>query len=314
MRDPFRWLSLALAVALGSALFWGVRQRAELGRARVDAVADRQAFTDLEGQLTRAERARLASEATLNGQVDSDIRRMFPESRSAPEPATIDQFNAAVDRDPQWQPFFRKLERRRILARYDILLTALNLPPEKLAPLEDLLVERALANRYIVHRLRESGRKFSASQTIASVDHATDAIDANIKKLVGRDTAQKLREWNGAIYAYGTAPSGPVAQDAVTLKEAGFVLSTAQLVKLALIRYEVTVLDPDARARSGSDQVDPKTGLTRQEKQLLAREAEVLSPAEIDVLRSWDLQARQARAAVDALRDHFHIDPRVAPR
>ena len=45
MRDPFRWLSLALAVALGSALFWGVRQRAELGRARVDAGADRQAFT-----------------------------------------------------------------------------------------------------------------------------------------------------------------------------------------------------------------------------------------------------------------------------
>jgi hypothetical protein len=308
MRDPFRWLTVVLVVALGCALFWGGHQHRERERERVSAEADRQAFADLESQLTRAERARLASEAALNGQAESDIRRMFPESRSVPESATIDQFNAAVDRDPIWQPFFRKLERRRILARDGILIAALAIPPEKRAALEDLLVERTLSNRYIVHRLRETGRKFSAPQTLAAVGHATDAIDAKIKTLVGRDNAQKLREWNGAIYSYGTTPNGPVAQDAVTLSEAGFVLSTEQLVKLALIRYEVAVLDPDARAVPGSEPVDAKPGLTRQEKRLLAREAEVLSPAEIAVLRDWTLQAHRARAAVDILRAQFHID------
>ena len=255
MRDPFRCLFAALIVALGGSLFWGVRQHRELLRERRGAADDRQAFVDLEGRLTAAERARLSAEARLEGQVGLDIRRMFPESRSVPESATIDKFNVAVDRDPVWGPFYRKLERRRILSRYNILLAALKIPPEKLAPLQDLLVERAIASRSIVHQLRDSGRKFNSPQVLAAVDRATDEVDARIEKLVGGKKARELKEWNSAIYSYGNAPNGPVAQDAITLSEAGFELSTDQLVQLALIRYEVTVLSPQARSGSGSDRL-----------------------------------------------------------
>jgi hypothetical protein len=233
---------------------------------------------------------------------------MFPESRTVSASATIDKFNAAMDRDPVWGPFYRKLERRRILSRYRILLAALKIPPEKLAPLEDLLVERAITSRQIVHRLREAGRKFNSPEVLAAVDHATDEVDAKIKPLIGDGIAQKLKEWNSAIYSYGNAPDGPVAQDAITLNEAGFELSTDQLVKLALIRYEVCVLNPEVRAGSGAEQIDPKTGLTRLEKQLLARQAEVLSSAEIAVLRNWAIEEHHARAALDAVRAKFHLE------
>jgi hypothetical protein len=123
-----------------------------------------------------------------------------------------------------------------------------------------------------------------------------------------------LKEWNSAIYSYGNAPNGPVAQDAITLREAGFELSTDQLVQLALIRYEVTVLSPQARSGSGSDRLDPKTGLTRLQEQLFARQAEVLSPAEIAVLRNWEIEEHRARAAVDAIRAKFHIETNQTPR
>jgi len=308
MRNPSRWLWAALLVGLGAALFWGGQERWELIRERRGAAADRQAFTDLEGRLTAAEKARLAAEASLQGQVELNIRRMFPESRSLPPSATIDHFNAAVDRDPVWAAFYRQLERRRILSRYNILFSALQIPQEKIAPLEDMLVERAISSRSIVHQLRESGQKFNSPEVMAAVGRATDEADAKIRKLIGRDAARKVKEWNSAIYSYGNAPDGPVAQDAVTLREAGFALSTDQLVKLALIEHEIHVLNPAARAGSGSDKIDPKTGLSRLEEQLLKRQAEVLSPAEIAVLRHWALEEQQARAAVDAIRARFHIE------
>lgn len=308
MRDPFRWPLAALLVALVASLFWGVQQRRELIRERRGAAADRQAFADLEGRLTTAEKARLAAEASLQGQIELNIRRMFPESRSLPPSATIDKFNAAVDRDPVWAPFYRKLERRRILARYNILLNALKIPSGKLTRLEDLLVERAIASRYLVHQLREAGQKFNSPEVIAAVGRTTEEFDAKIEKFIGRNAAQEVKEWNSAIYSYGNAPDGPVAQDAVILGEAGFELSTDQLVKLALIRYETYVLNPAARAGSGSGRIDPKTGLSRLEEQLFSRQAKVLSPAEIAVLRNWAIEEHQARAAVDAVRARFHIE------
>jgi hypothetical protein len=254
---------------------------------------------DLEGRLR-------AAEAGLQGQ--GDIRRMFPESRSVPAPENVDKFNAAVDSDPVWEPFFRKLERRRVLSRYSILLTALKIPKEQLGPLEDLLVARAITNRYVVHQLRNSGQKFNSPDVISAVAHATEEVDARIAKLVGADVARKLKEWSSAIYSYGSVPDGPVAQDAVTLNEAGFELTTDQLVRLALIRYEVYVLNPAARSGSGADQVDPKTGLNRLEEQLSVRQAEVLSPAEITVLRNWEIEAHKAKSALDAIRTKFHVE------
>ena len=308
MRDPFRWLFAALSISLGASLFWGVQQRRDLNRAQLAAAADSQAFLDLEDRLRAQEKARIAAEASLQAQAGPNIRRMFPESRSVPAPEVVDKFNAAVDTDPVWEPFFRSLERRRVLSRYNLLLAALAISRDKLAPLEDLLVERAIASRRIVHQLRSAGKKVDSPEAIGAVSQATDEVDARIEKAVGGDVARKLKEWNSAIYSYGNIPDGPVAQDAVTLRDAGYELSTDQLVKLALIRYEVTVLSPEARPGSGGELIDPNTGITLLEMRLFARETGVLSAEEIAVLRNWTAEEHRARAALDALKVRFHIE------
>jgi hypothetical protein len=310
MRAAKASLIAALVVALGASLFWGVEQNRELARARLAAEADRQALAEIEGRLTTAVRARNAAEAGLRGQHEMNPRRILPEGRQDVDPATIDKFNAALDTDPVWAPFFEKLERRRIISRYNILLTALKIPHEKLVPLEDLLVERAITGRRITHKIRDGGGKLSSPESIAAVGRATDDVDARIEKLVGSDAARSLKEWNSAVYLFGNAPDGTVAQDAVTLSDAGFELSSDQLVKLALIRHEVYVLDPEA---SSGEKIDAGTGLTRLEEKLLAREAEVLSAEEIAVLRNWAIEAHRARAAMEALRATYHVESNRSP-
>ena len=311
MRVLWPLLVAALVVSLGASLFWGVQQSRELARARLGAAADQQTLDDMEGRLKMAERARNAAEASLQGQHDMNPRRIFPEGRPIAEPATINRFNAALDSDPVWAPFFGKLERRRIISRYNILLTALKIPQDKLVPLEDLLVERAIIRRRTAHQIRNAGGKSSSPESIAAVGQATDDVDARIEKLVGGDVAQSLKEWNSAVYLFGNAPDGMVAQDAVTLNDAGFELSSDQLVKLALIRHEVYVLNPEAASAtlaSSSDKVDTKVGLTGLEEKLLKREAEVLSAEEIAVLRNWAIEAHHARTALEVLRAKYHIE------
>jgi hypothetical protein len=302
MRNLIPGLFLALFLALGVSLFCGYQLRRELVRAGRLAEADHQTIADLADKLKAAENIRLAADAS-----QADIRRIFPEGHPVPAPEMLDKFNAAVDSDPVWEPFYQKLERRRVLSRYDILLAALKIPPPELAPLEDVLVERAVTTRFVVHQQRNTGRKFNSPEVITAVARATDDADARIRKLVGADTAQKLKEWNSAIYSYGNAPDGPVAQDAVTLEEAGFHLDTDQLVNLALIHYEVYVLHSGVRLGPTGDRVDSKTGLTPLEEQLFRRQAEVLSADEIAVLRSWTIEAHKARAALDAIRTKFDI-------
>jgi hypothetical protein len=308
MRAAWPLLVAALIVSLGASLFWGVKQNRELACARLGAAADQQALGDLEVRLRAAERARNAAEASLQGQHDMNPRRIFSGGMPPADPATIDKFNAALDSDQVWGPFYRKLERRRIISRYNILLSALRIPHEKLAPLEDLLVERAISSRRISHQIRNAGGSSSSPESIAAVSLATDDVDARIKTLVGVDVAQRLKEWNSAVYLFGNAPDGTVAQDAVTLNDAGFELSSDQLVKLALIRHEVYVLNPEGASASPGEKDDSKAGLTGLEERLLKREAEVLSPEEIAVLRNWAIEAHKARSALDTLRAKYHVE------
>ena len=314
MRAAWPLLVAVLIVSLGASLFWGVQQNRELARMRLAVAADQQALGDMEGRLRAAERARNAAETNLQGQHEMNPRRIFPDGKPAADPATIDKFNAALDSDPVWGPFYRKLERRRIISRYNILLNALRIPHEKLGPLEDLLVERAISSRRISHQIRNAGGRSSSPESIAAVSQATDDVDARIKALVGGDAAQSLKEWNSAVYLFGNAPDGTVAQDAVTLNDAGFELSSDQLVKLALIRHEVYVLNPEGASAPPGDKVDSKAGLTGLEERLLKREADVLSPEEIAVLRSWAVEAHQARSALEALRAKFHVESDRVPQ
>jgi len=308
MRFPTPLIIAALIVSLGASLFWGVQQRRELARVRLGAAAVQQALDDADVRLKAAERARYAAEASLQGQHDMNPRRIFPESRPIGDPATIDKFNAALDSDPVWDPFYRKLERRRIISRYNILITALKIPHDKLVPLEDLLVERAITSRRVAHQIRNAGGISSSPESIAAVGQATDDVDARIDKLVGGTVAKSLKEWNSAVYLFGNAPDGTVAQDAVTLNDAGFELSSDQLVKLALIRHEIYVLNPEVSSASPGDKIDGKAGLTALEEKLLKREAEVLSPEEIAVLRDWAIETHHARAVLEVLRAKYHVE------
>jgi hypothetical protein len=211
------------------------------------------------------------------------------------EPVSFaERFNAAADRDPILGPHYRNFMRRETLATYEMLLPQLGIPAEKIPALKDLLVERAICGRLTANILREEGHKFNSPEVVAAISRAETDAEAKIKNLVGATAAQKLKEWNLAEYSLGQ-----VRQDAVTLSDAGFQLNTGQQVKLAFMQSEIysRELNPLARSGDAGTKVDPKSGLTQLEEQLFAREAEVLSPPEVAILRDWAIEVHRADAA-----------------
>ena len=305
MRAPLTSLVAALAVAFGVTLYWGVDQHQALVRERASASGARNDLDDVTHRLRSSERALLAAETSIQGLHAMDSQRLFTSGHTVASPETIEQFYAAADADPLWGPFHHKLERRRILARYTILFSALKIPSDSLVPLEELLVERAILNRRASHQQHGADGKLDGPQTSIQ---SSRILDAKIVKLVGDEAARLIREWSSAIYYYGNAPDGSVAQDAVTLMDAGFSLSTDQMVKLALIRHEVLVLHPEPLGDPGAKSVDPTTRLTPVDERLLDREREVLSAKEVSILRDWTSEERKARMALEKIKMTYHIE------
>ena len=304
MRGPLLCLCAVLAAGFGYALFWGYQQSRALETVRVGSAAQHRDADVLAERLRTSERARSAAEASALGLHEMNPQRLFTDGHAPATQQTVLEFNAAADADPVWGPFYRKLERRRVLARYAPLLDALQVPAGKRQALEGLLVDRAIAVHRAPHVAGPASAKPPAGPSPAS-------IDGQILQLVGADLARQIKEWNSAVYAYGNAPDGPAAQDAVTLKDAGISVTADQLVRLALLHHEVFVLSP---AGPGGNTVDPKTGVTPMEERMFERESTVLPPEAVAVLRAWSVEEHRARAALDLIKARFHIENGRVPR
>ena len=299
-------LIAGLIVALVATVLWELRQRQDFVQGRGEVEAARETMAQLQDRLSAAEKGREQAELKLSNQINLNVRRILPGIHPGGD-SFDDKFNAVADRDPMWGPYYRKLWRRMTLPKYEVLFPFLNLPAEKLPPLRDLLVERAICQKLAADHLRELGHKFGSPEVVTAMAQAKDDVEKRIENLVGQDAAEKLNEWEVAAYNFSGHWDGHVGQDAVTLSDAGFHLDKAQLVKLALIQNEVynRELNPAAGSEDAANKTDPSTGLTQLDEQLFARESEVLPSSEIAVLRDWKLEEYRAKKALDRLRSSF---------
>ncbi len=169
------------------------------------------------------------------------------------------------------------------------------------------MVERAICRKLAADRVRELGHMFGSPEVVVAMAQAKDEVESKIEKLLGKDAAEKLREWEVAAYNFSGHWDGRVGEYALTLGDSGFNLNNAQLVKLAFLQHEVysRELNPAARSEDAANKPNPETGLTQPDEQLFAREAEILSPSEIAILRDWKLEEYRAKIALERLRSSF---------
>jgi hypothetical protein len=184
--------------------------------------------------------------------------------------------------DPAYARILEKEQIRNVNRQFGAALAQLNLPPEKLQKLRELLAARANAAK----DARDVGQRqgLEGDDLKAAVSAAVDEVNRELVDLIGQDHLTSL------IQAQKANETATMLRDQVgpEFESTGVPLTSAQWEQLTNLYLE------SMKASSGSthlslniEPVDPKTGLTPTYERMLAKASGFLSPNQIPVIKQY---------------------------
>jgi hypothetical protein len=197
--------------------------------------------------------------------------------------------------DPAYSALWRRMQLRRINRQYGDVLATLNLSADQLANLKNLMIDREEA----LLDARDASKNLPAAESRAAIFQAEDEVNKEIDALVGPGVMSQFAS-TAEVYAIGRTIQ---SQEGMDFTAAGLPLSAEQVSALADIYANFQIPErlkgtPDFDKLVGAP-ADPVTGLTPLNQALLAQAAQVLSPAQLPILRQSliDENLQQAFAA-----------------
>ena len=277
MARLYPWLAAVLAIALMVLGYCYLKQSAEMGLIRAElteksfhAEQDHRQIADYQKRLTAANDAAKKAEEEL-------VAQDHAATASAPTVTRRTQvinMNDIARDHPEYVELQRKQMRRAMLRLYGDTLSTLNLPPEQLAQLKDLLANRTL----LPGDPRVAGLTQGTPAYNQAARAASQEVNQEIDALIGADNQAKLRDaqivqMGQSLVANNYAPD---------FQDAGVPLSPEQTRSLAQL------LSPGNMAGQslGSAQPDSTTGLSPRDDALIEQAAQIMSPAQLAILKS----------------------------
>jgi hypothetical protein len=169
---------------------------------------------------------------------------------------------------------------------YVPILESFGLPANAVGKIRDLIIDRQRAEVDAIELARSNrdGVRIEAE----ALKQATGEIDREITDLAGPEIAPKIRRMVQASITLGRLDVGLKE----TFAKAAAPLSPLQQYELAVAEHEVysPSINPDA-ANAISLPIDPVTGLSKLDRQYLARLQHSLSAAQLTIARERMVQA-----------------------
>jgi hypothetical protein len=217
--------------------------------------------------------------------------------QTAKAPATpggIGPVKFPAKRSPDAEARAARDARRQMMQMYGQGLAALHLPLEKLTALKRLLTEMNLNGSDLYDAAQAAGIGFDSPDFRDFADKSRHNIENEISTLIGNEDWSKLQESAGlSLFQQGVHNS--LAYD---FADAGLPLSAGQEEAVARAMAESEKLPSGGSSHPpGYFLPDPATGLKPADQAILTQVAEILSPAQMQVLAS-DL-AMQNRSVAD---------------
>ena len=277
MTRPSSWLAAIFFLAAVTLGYLYLRQRVEMGLIRAEmaeksfrAEQDHRQIADYQKKLVAANDAAKKAEEELTAQ-DREATARTP---AVANRGRVINMNDIARDHPEYADLQRKQLRRSILRQYGDALSALNLAPEQLAQLKDLLASRVIANG----DPRLAGLTPGTPAYNQATRAASAAVNAQITDLIGPDGQAKLRDAMMTSMAE-TQIANNYAPD---FQDAGVALTPEQTRSLAQLMSPARMIAGGA----GQNQADPATGLSPNDEAMLEQAAQILSPAQVAILKT----------------------------
>ena len=237
----------------------------------------KEAETQAEKQASAAEAERASSSSAESGGADKSG-------------SNVVHLSDIMKDHPEYAALYAKQIRRQIDRMYGDTLNTLNLPPQQLSQLKDLLVERQMSFMDAMRLTGAAGLKQGSPEWQEAIKQASQDVDQQISAILGDSGNSKLMQ----MQARAGIQSQITYTYAPDFADANIPLSAEQSRNLAQV-----MADANYAGRTppkGYNNVDPTTGLSPHDVQILTAAAGVLSPAQIEILRTDQIQSHQSAA------------------
>jgi hypothetical protein len=194
---------------------------------------------------------------------------------------------------PEYSALYAKQIRRNVDRMYGNGLSTLNLPPEQLAQLKDLLVEREMSNIDAQGAAQAEGLVRGSPEWQDAMKQASQDTEAQITAILGSNADSTLIQLQTRA-GFQTQVDFNLASD---YADAGAPLTPDQSNGLVQAMADANYAGKDTSTRPANyNVVDPATGLSPHDDRIINGAAQVLNPTQLQVLKTDQIQGEQQRA------------------
>jgi hypothetical protein len=285
---------LAGCLGLGYKIYHDELELTRLRAEEMESASNTRRIAELQRELDAA-RSELDAAPRVAGAAEAQPVSGAP---SLPPPSTsVRQIHMAdLLRDhPEYASLMMKAQRRGILRNYGAALSQLNLSPDQLEKFKSLLTEQQLSASDAQQSATQAGLKPGTKEWNDAMAEVNNSLQQEIVSVVGQDNVDKfhaLTAANGQIQTY----FDPALQDA------GVPLTSDQSGALARVIADNNnaALNPDVK-NPNYTKPDPSTWLSPSDNQMLLQASQVLTPAQVQALRTNLTEENQRRAMYQSL-------------
>jgi len=293
MRPLSRLTIIALCAACGILVYIVLRQRAELNRAENDSRHELAALKAELGKtkeaLAKADKQRAPSQQGVSGAAATKAP-----ARTARKPVQISDI---IKDHPEFAKLYGKFTRRQLSTLYGEGLNSLNLPPQQLSRLKDLLTQRQMSVVDAIQTANLEGFSPGSAEWQQAMNQASLTDDQAIKDILGPDADATLTQMESNA---GRAQAQPFMESqaksvASEFADAGVPITTDQsagLTQALLNNWYWQGRDLSDRP-ADYNEADPSTGLSPHDVRNLTSAAQVLTADQLSVFQNYLVQMGQ---------------------
>jgi hypothetical protein len=302
MNRALTWLSAILFLGCLSLGYLAARQRTEIAQAKTEITQvnlhwdaakkeEQKQILDLQQQLATAKGAQGLAQKPAGQQTQdlSATAQSKSEDASADGSAngstsgggTIIHIGDILKDHPEYAALYAKQVRRNVDLKYGNSLSTLNLAPDQISKLKDLLTERAMSSIDAQQLATAAGLERGSPEWQDAMKTAAQDTEQQITDILGSNADATLTQLQ-----VRTAIQNQVNTTySADFTDAGMPLSPAQSSGLIQAMADANYAGKDLSTRpAGYNTPDPTTGLSPHDKRIIDAAATVLTPAQIQVL------------------------------
>jgi hypothetical protein len=282
MQRALPWIAAILLLTTGALGYLVITLKTEVTQVHLDwdtAEKDAQKrIFDLQHRLTLAKEAQARADRQI-----AQLRR-DPSARANGNGANggrrIISMSEIMRDHPEYAAIYAKQMRRNIDRTYGNSLGSLNLGPDQLAQLKNLLVERQMSNMDAMSAAQAAGLQQGSPEWRQALKESSQNVEQQLTALLGSNADATLQQ----LQFQGSMATQVEFNYAPDFADAGAPLSSAQSAALAQAMSDASYAGKDESTRPANyNQVDPATGLSPHDQRIINSAAQALSPAQVQV-------------------------------